>query len=85
VSQKSYEKRVKMPVDSISKAHTWLLDGALACGVQNCGCKQASGAYTAVAQDAKMEILAKPTVAFFGVWVEDRKGRVTCERSTLWP
>jgi len=27
--------------------------------VQNCGCKQASGAYTAVAQDAKMEILAE--------------------------
>src|SRR5438094_781503 len=44
-------------VDSIPKAHTWLPDGALASEVQNCGCKQASGAYTAVAQDAKIEIL----------------------------
>ena len=44
-------------VDSIPKAHTWLPDGALASEVQNCGCKQASGAYTALAQDAKIEIL----------------------------
>ena len=47
----------KVSVGSISKAHSWLPDGALASEVQNCGCKQASGAYTAVAQDAKMEIL----------------------------
>jgi hypothetical protein len=29
-------------------------DGALAFGLQNCGCKRAGGVYTAVAQDAKM-------------------------------
>ena len=59
MSEKSYGKQIKVPVGSIPKAHTWLPDGALASEVQNCGCKQASGAYTAVAQDAKMEILAK--------------------------
>ena len=79
MSEKSYGKRVEMPVDSISKAHTWLPDGPLACGVQNCGCKQASGAHSAVAQDAKMEIwlrrhrgllVAALAVAFLGylVW-----------------
>ena len=57
MSEKSYGKQIKVPVGSIPKAHTWLPDGALASEVQNCGCKQASGAYTAVAQDAKMEIL----------------------------
>jgi len=59
VSEKSYGKQIKVPVGSIPKAHTWLPDGALASEVQNCGCKQASGAYTAVAQDAKMEILVE--------------------------
>jgi hypothetical protein len=39
VSEKSHGKRVKVPVDSIPKAHTWLPDGALACGVQNCFCR----------------------------------------------
>jgi len=58
VSEKSHGKRVKVPVDSIPKAHTWLPDGASASGVQNCGCERARGVYTAVAQDAKMEILA---------------------------
>jgi len=33
-SEKSYGKRVKVPVDSIPKAHPWLPDGALASGVQ---------------------------------------------------
>lgn len=57
MSGKSCGKRVKVPVDSIAKAHTWLPDGALASGVQNCSRERAGGAYTAVAQDAKMEIL----------------------------
>jgi len=56
VSEKSYGKRVKVPVDSIPKAHTWLPDGALTPGAQNCGCERAGG-YTAVVRDAKMEIL----------------------------
>ena len=59
MSEKSYGKRVKVPVDSITKAHTWLPDGALPSGVQNCGCERAGGVYSTVAQDAKMEILAK--------------------------
>ena len=46
-----------MPVYSIPKAHIWLPDGALAAGVQNCGRERAAGVYTAVPQDAKMEIL----------------------------
>jgi hypothetical protein len=66
VSEKSYGKRVKVPVDSIPKAHTWLPDGALASGVQNCGRERAGGAYTAVAQDAKMEIVAH-TILFSGL------------------
>src|SRR5436309_15165635 len=57
VSEKSFGKQIKVPVGSIPKAQPWLPDGALASEVQNCGCIQASGAYTAVAQDAKMEIL----------------------------
>ena len=57
VSEKSRGKRVKVPVDSIPKAHTWLPDGALAPGVQNCGCERGGGVYTAVAQDGKIEIL----------------------------
>ena len=56
--EKSYGKRVKLPVDSIPEAHTWLSEGALASGVPNCGANGAGGAYTVVAQDAKMEILA---------------------------
>ena len=43
MSEKSHGKRVKVPVDSIPKAHTWLPDGALASGVQNCGCERAGG------------------------------------------
>ena len=35
--EKSYGKRVKVPVDPIPEADTWLPDGALASGVQNCG------------------------------------------------
>jgi hypothetical protein len=46
-----------VPVDFIPKAHTWLPDGALASGLQNCGCERAREVYTAVAQDAKMGIL----------------------------
>lgn len=43
MSEKSYGKRVKVPVDSIPKAHTWLPDRALAPGAQNCGCERAGG------------------------------------------
>ena len=57
VSEKSQGKRVKVPVDSIPKAHTWLPDGALASGVQSCGRERGGRLYTAVAQDAKMDIL----------------------------
>ncbi len=57
MSEKSYGKRVKVPAGSIPKAHTWLPDGALASGVQNCGRERAGGVYTAVAQDAKIEIV----------------------------
>jgi hypothetical protein len=48
-----------VPVESILKAHTWLPDGALASGVQNCGRERAGGMYTAVAQDVRMEILVR--------------------------
>jgi hypothetical protein len=56
-SEISRGKRVKAPVDSIPKAHTWLPDGALASGGRDCGRERAGGMYTAVAQDVKMEIL----------------------------
>jgi hypothetical protein len=59
VSGKSRGKRVKVPVDAIPRAHTWLPDAALASGVQSCGCERAGGVYSVVAQDAKMGILAK--------------------------
>lgn len=39
------------------KARTWLPAGALAPGVQHCGCERAGGVYTAVAQAVKTEIL----------------------------
>jgi len=39
------------------KTHTQLLDGALASGVLNFDCGRAGGVYTALARDAKMEIL----------------------------
>jgi hypothetical protein len=42
---------------SILTAHTGLPDGALVPGVQHCGCERAGGVYTAVAHNAKMEIL----------------------------
>ncbi len=58
MSEKSHGRRVKVPVDSIPKAHSWLPDGALAPGVQNWGCERAGGVYIVRAQDAKMEILA---------------------------
>jgi hypothetical protein len=57
--EKSYGRPVKVPVDSILEAHTWSPDGPLASAVQNCGWERAGGVYTAAAQDAKMEILAK--------------------------
>jgi len=57
VSEKSGGKRAKRAVDSIPKAHTSLPDGALVSGVQDCGRERAGEVYTAVAQDAKMEIL----------------------------
>jgi len=41
VSDKSYGKRIKLPVDSIPKAQAWLPDGALVSGVRNWGCKRA--------------------------------------------
>jgi hypothetical protein len=56
---KSRRQRVKVPVESIPKAHRWLSDGALASGLQNCGCARAGGVYNAAVQDAKMEILDK--------------------------
>jgi hypothetical protein len=59
VCEKSHGKRVKVAVDSIPKAYSWLPGGALASGVQNCGCEWGGGVYTAVVQDAKMEILDK--------------------------
>jgi hypothetical protein len=43
VSEKSLGKRVRVPVDSILKAHDWLPDGALAPGVRNCCCARAGG------------------------------------------
>jgi len=43
VSEKSYGKRVKVPVDSIPKAHTRMPDRALASGVHNRGCERAGG------------------------------------------
>lgn len=60
--EKPYGKRVKAPVDSMPKAHTQLLDGALASGVHNFDCGRAGGVYTALVRNAKMEILAKTCV-----------------------
>lgn len=56
VSDKSYGKRIKLPVDSIPKAQAWLPDGALVSGVRNWGCKRAGRVNSPVARDAKMEI-----------------------------
>jgi hypothetical protein len=47
------------PVDSIPRRAFALPDGALAAGVQTSGCEGAGRVYTAVAQDAKMEILTE--------------------------
>ena len=58
MSEKSHGRRVKAPVDSITKGHTWLPDGRLASRVQNCGCARGGRVYTAVAQGAKIEIVA---------------------------
>ena len=71
MSQKSHGKRVKVPVDSIRKAHTWLPDSTLASGVQNCGCERAGGVYIASAQDAKMEIQAT------ALWMKDQESEVS--------
>jgi hypothetical protein len=57
VSKKSHGKRGKVPFGSMPKAPTGLPDAALASGVENCGRERASGVYTAVVRDAKMEIL----------------------------
>lgn len=43
VSEKSRGQRVRVPVDPILKAHTWLPDGTLATGVRNCGRERAGG------------------------------------------
>jgi hypothetical protein len=43
VPEKSHGKRLKVPFDSIRKAHAWLPDGGLASGVQNCGGERAVG------------------------------------------
>jgi len=48
-----------VPVDSIPEEHTWLSDLAPGFGVQNCGCKRASGGRIIRAENAKTEILDK--------------------------
>ena len=57
MSEKSYEKRVKMPVDAIPEARH--LAAGWRAGV--CSAKlrwrTAWGVYTALAQDARMEVL----------------------------
>jgi hypothetical protein len=59
VSEKSHGKRVKVPVDSIPEARTWLPDPALGSGVPNWGRERAYGVHTTAAQDVKMEISGK--------------------------
>ena len=60
-------ERVKVPVDSIPKAHPALRDQITRWSRSAGECKMAianePGGYTAVAQDAKMEILVKIEIA----------------------
>jgi len=48
-----------MPVGCIRKARRLLPDCSLVSGVQSVGCDRAGVEYTAVAQDAKKELLGK--------------------------
>jgi hypothetical protein len=57
VCEKSRGKRVEVPVGCIRKACRLLPDGSLVSGLQRCGWEGAGGVYTAVARDAKKEIL----------------------------
>jgi len=71
VFEKPYGKRVKAPVESMPKAPTQLLDGALASGVKNFDCERAGGVYAALVRNAKMEILAKWGLIFLVICVSD--------------
>jgi hypothetical protein len=44
------------------KAHTQLLEGALASGVHNFDCGRPGGVYAALVRNAKMEILVKSEI-----------------------
>jgi hypothetical protein len=50
------QRRAGFPQGYLAVPARWLPDGAVASGVQNCRRKQAGGMYTAMTQDAKMEI-----------------------------
>ncbi len=63
--EKSYGKQVKVSVDSIPKAHTWLPDGVLASGVQNFVANGPVGCILPWFRMPKMEILIKPATGWW--------------------